>query len=486
MEMKMRIRFLLGWTIRFGLLAAVVGWPAEILADDQPAESDDQAPTTQLRIYPAAEPSPAMRYRLLPSLIDMRPGNAAVFYNKAALMYSQAGDRRKELEKIDDWLEMPIDRFPRVEVARIVGGFENILRELTLASLREDCDWQTPLREQPPYTILLPEQQEMRSLARLVAVKARVEIAEGKIDDALNTLGIGYAMARHAARGPTLIQSLVGMAIAAVMTNQAKEISQRADGPNLYWAFTSLPRPFVSLSRSNEFEFDMFYFWHPEWRKRESNANSAAEWQHIWDALTNGMADFDTSWSGDAGRLRLVGRAIRHYPQAKQWLIDRGRSADEVERMPAAQVLMIYTLDTYDELRDDQFKWAGLPYWQIHDRLRRENELLRRASDEREIVPLAGTLLPAISHVAVAQARSDRSFCLARIVEALRLYAAGHESRLPERLSDVSEVPIPNDPMTGGDFIYRLSGETAVLETPLPEGMSQRQHGLRYEISVAR
>jgi len=461
------------------------------LGDDRVQEPDDPVQVTRLTIHPAAEPSPALRYRLLPSLIDMRPGNAAVFYNKACLMYSEARDRKKELDKLAEWLDAPIESLSLAEAAEYVGRFDELFRELTYASLREDCDWQIPLREQSPYTILLPEVQAMRGLSRLVAAKARLEIAQGKFDDALRSLTIGYAMAGHAARGPTLIQSLVGMAIAGVMTNQAREIAQRPDGPNLYWAYTSLPRPFVSLTRANEFEFDMFYFWHPEWRKRDGNAFSAAEWQRMWDALANnmaelGVADLDKSWLGDPGRLRLIGRAIRHYPQAKRWLLERGRSEDEVEQMPVAQVLMIYTLDTYDELRDERFKLAGLPYWQIHDRLRQENEQMRRISDEREVVPLAGTLLPAISNVALAQARSDRSFCLARIIEALRLYAANHDGRLPERLADVTEVPIPDDPLTGGDFSYRLSGETAVLETPLPQGLLQRQHGLRYEITVAR
>ena len=485
----MRTRFLLSCAIGIGLLMPLSAGPSPSLGDDRVHDPDDRAPVTRLTIHPAAEPSPALRYRLLPSLIDMRPGNAAVFYNKAGLMLSDARVRTKELDKLTEWLDAPIESLSLDEAAEYIGHFNDLFQELTYASLREDCDWQTPLREQTPYLILLPEVQAMRGMARLVAAKARLEIAQGKIDDALRSLTIGYAMAGHAARGPTLIQSLVGMAIAATMTQQARELSQRPDGPNLYWAYTSLPSPFVSLTRANEFEFDMFYFWHPEWRKREGNAFSAAEWQRMWDALAKSMADLgmietDRSWSGDAGRLRLIGRAIRHYPQAKRWLLDRGRSEDEVEQMPVAQVLMIYTLDTYDELRDERFKLAGLPYWQIHDRLHEEQ--LRRKSDEREVVPLAGTLLPAISHVALAQARSDRSFCLARIVEALRLYAAGHEGRLPEHLADVSEVPIPADPMTGGDFSYRLSGETAVLETPLPQGLFQRQHGLRYEITVAR
>ncbi|HWB11869.1 MAG TPA: hypothetical protein VG826_21745 [Pirellulales bacterium] len=476
-------------SISIGLLIAA-GIVSSALAadqaspDDRSPPSDDQAPTRRLALYPAAEPKPALRYRLLPSLIDLRPGNAAVFYNKAALMFSQ-GAKTDELKKVDEWLEMPIQQLPQAEVAAFVDRWQNVIRELTYASLREDCDWQTPIREQMPYTILLPEVQEMRALARLIGLKARLEIAQGKFDDAVRSFGIGYAMAVHVARGPTLIQALVGMAIANMVTSAAMDLCQQPDSPNLHWAFTALPNPLVGLQRANQFEFDMFYFWHPEWRHRAGNTYSAAEWQRGWEALADSMAEFDPSWAGNGGPLRVLGRAVRLYPQAKRWMMEHGRAEDEVERMPVAQVLLVYTLDTYDQLRDERFKWAGLPYREMHRRLHEENESLRRESEEREIVPLAGTLLPAIFNVALAQARSDRNFCLARIIEALRLHAASHQGRLPERLSDIEEVPIPHDPLTGGDFVYRLSGETAVLETPLPEGMSPRQHGLRYEISVA-
>jgi hypothetical protein len=228
----------------------------------------------------------------------------------------------------------------------------------------------------------------------------------------------------------------------------------------------------------------MFYFWHPEWRDRSSNAYSAAQWQRMWQSLATSMGEFDTGWSGEAGQLRIVGRAIRCYPQAKRWLVDHGRTQDDVDAMPVAQVMLLYSLDTFDELRDEQFKWSGLPYWQVYDRLQKENESLRQASGEREVVPLAGTLLPAISNVALSQARSNRAFCLARIIEALRLYAAGHNGRLPDKLDDVTEVPIPHDPLTGGDFIYRLNVGIAVLETPLPKGLSPQGHGVRYEISI--
>ena len=97
---------------------------------------------------------------------------------------------------------------------------------------------------------------------------------------------------------------------------------------------------------------------------------------------------------------------------------------------------------------------------------------------------MAQTLLPGIRNVALSQGRTERLLCLARIVEALRLYAASHDGRLPAQLGDISEAPVPLDPLTGRPFSYHLAGKMAVIETPLPAELSPRQFGLRYEVTV--
>jgi len=45
------------------------------------AKADESEPI-KITLYPAAEPTPALKYRLLPKFIDRKPGNAAVFYGK--------------------------------------------------------------------------------------------------------------------------------------------------------------------------------------------------------------------------------------------------------------------------------------------------------------------------------------------------------------------------------------------------------------------
>ena len=45
-----------------------------------------------------------------------------------------------------------------------------------------------------------------------------------------------------------------------------------------------------------------------------------------------------------------------------------------------------------------------------------------------------------------------------------RLHAASHGGELPRTLDEITEVPIPVDPITGKPFGYRRQGEMAVLE----------------------
>jgi len=70
---------------------------------------------------------------------------------------------------------------------------------------------------------------------------------------------------------------------------------------------------------------------------------------------------------------------------------------------------------------------------------------------------------------------------------ALRLYAFKH-GRLPDSLKDITEVPIPEDPVRSEPFTYQAHDTvTAVLEVlghPGPWG--GRAKGARYEIELKK
>jgi hypothetical protein len=95
----------------------------------------------------------------------------------------------------------------------------------------------------------------------------------------------------------------------------------------------------------------------------------------------------------------------------------------------------------------------------------------------------ARLFLPALGKVMWAQTRLERNLSALRVIEALRLFAAGHDGKLPAKLSDVTEVPLPDDPGTGKPFDYKLDGDTATVTSDVP-GDAVPTNGIRYRVTV--
>jgi hypothetical protein len=65
------------------------------------------------------------------------------------------------------------------------------------------------------------------------------------------------------------------------------------------------------------------------------------------------------------------------------------------------------------------------------------------------------------------------------------MYAAAHEGKLPDRLSDVTEVPLPHDPGTGKPFVYSREGDTATLVSEVPDDPLPN-NGVRYRVTIRK
>ncbi len=88
----------------------------------------------------------------------------------------------------------------------------------------------------------------------LLCLKARLELAEDRPDLALRTLQTIYSMSRHVAEEPTLINALVGAALAN-LANQVLELAlSHPKTPNLSGSLIVLPHPFIDMRRGFEGE----------------------------------------------------------------------------------------------------------------------------------------------------------------------------------------------------------------------------------------
>jgi hypothetical protein len=359
-------------------------------------------------------------------------------------------------------------------------GAGGLFNDMAHAARFESCDWELPLREGNFLSVLLPEMQEMRAWGRLLSAKAHLEIAEGKYDQAVGTLQTGFALARHSAQGQTLVHALVGSAIAGQMTKQVEQLIQQPDAPNLYWALATLPRPLVDYRPGFEAESNLLYLQYPELRDLDNKSLSAEQWRELLDKIV-GDAEQLGRLIGGGGQKQAVTMAsvAQGYPRAKQYLIEHGRPAAQVEAMPLAQVVLLYSVTLYEELSDDSCKWMFLPYAEGRTGRDQSDRGLKDGC-RREIIPLASSLIPGSAAAREAETKTQWLLVPLRICEALRVHAAAHGGQLPDRLSDIGDVPIPLNPYDDKPFQYHRQGNGAVLEA---------EHGpigtpWRYEITM--
>jgi hypothetical protein len=462
------------------------------------------AKPTQIVLRPAAAPVPALKYQIVPERRALVPGNAAIFYHRAIelLLEVPAGEKpaskneglfRTDVKSLDDWLTGSLSSFPRERVQRLLEASRGALHEVELGARRQKCDWEFEQREEAVY-LLIGEIQQMRSLHRLVLLRARVAVLDGRIDDAIHWIQTGFAMARHSSEGPLLIQSLIGAALCQQMCRAVEDLIQAPGSPSLYWALAHRPRPLVDFSIGLESERFLLEREIPSLRQLDGSAWSvekgrefSADLQEKLFRLAEVADGAESSglrgWTHTLGMTALV---LQVYPEAKRALIAQGLPAERVEAMPAVQVAALHTFQQYEAFRDDFFKWTSLPYYQGYKGMEDSLAGMRRRMDGQMLLKLFTMLMPAVRSSGLALALSERRLDAIQCIEAIRMYAAIH-GKLPVRLEDITEAPVSLDVATGKPFEYRVEGDRATISAPPPPGaVNHPAYTINYELKLTR
>lgn len=462
--------------------------PAALLGaeDEKPAEKwlIDRAIT----LTPAASPVPALKYRLYPSSYLRKPGNAVPLYLRFA--HERPDGRKKNLmEKPPAWNKLALDKLPLAEVKEFLGIYKYTLRQLELGTRMKSADWNYTIDDGNPIGIRLGDAQEMRMYAPLLVLKARAEMAEGRADDAIRTLETGFSFSQQLSEAPFLINALIGITCASQLADCLTELIERPDAPNLYWALSVIPRPLIDLRRAHEIEQNLIELQFPDLADF-SRLRSAEEWD---GALRRVRAELERIVKGDRRQkpAKPGNAATDHASKspdldaARKYLVGSGAfPAARVESMPPAEAILRHISLYYHEVRDEVFKVTYLPFPEARPGIPEAEKRVKEQPDT-EAGRIVGQFLPAISPVGQAQNRIERRLALLRAVEALRLHAAANGGRLPEKLADVTVVPVPNDPGTDRPFEYRLDGQTATLTGRLA-GEPLPTTGLRYRVTLRK
>jgi hypothetical protein len=447
---------------------------------EQPVSSSETL--IQLTVHPAAAPKPALRYLLLPELREMNPGNPIQNYLKCFAEQQTFFFNKETVDRREKLLTTPLKDLP-VKELEDYGG--NALRQADWAARLDKPDWQVMLNlKRDGVNTLLPDLQEMRMLANALKLRFRAEVALGRFDLAIRTAKTMFALARHLGEHPTFIGDLVGLAVANVAIGPLEEMLEQPGCPNLYWALTNLPDPLVRLDIGAEGERTWVL---AHFHDLPDNVPMSEDQLKKFIAETDPLLRLndgkgDEQVKGLRAWLDQRNKNEELLGAARRRLVEVGLPEKRVKGFPADQVLLLDQERQYEVRRDDLLKLLNVPYWQLAALPEEVKGAAPRKGSETPLFYLE----PATDRVRAAQVRLEQRIGLLRHVEALRMYAADHDAKLPEKLADCS-VPLPKDPFTGKPFRYEVTGTTAHLRgTPPPGREKEPAFNVHYEVTIQK
>ena len=419
-------------------------------------------PVKPLAVSPAPEPSPALRYRLYPGKWELRPGSALLHYARAQILFQQMAK-----ETTTEWQQWATDEANPTDeqLSSAVDRLKYVYAELHGLAMSEDLTWDHRIRDlrgPEVYTFLLPDVQEARAMARLLRIRITHQIRQRDFDGVFSSVSDGFRLAEFVGQGETLIQKLVGIAIAAIMRDALEEVISTPGCPNLYWAIASVPPSLVNISQSAVWEFDNIQRVLPVLAEAEDAEWSEAEATKKWATLVSdlGILSGDSSSAGRDSQLALAIASVTFVDSARQRLQAGGIEADRLSKLPALQVVLIDAAREVRRVSDDLAKAHLLPAYLADPVLEREDAKFQTWLRENRLssvgAAIGGLLFPAVRQVKVAETRTLLGHARLMTLEAIRMYASEHDGQLPKSLDQLSTVPAMPDPFTNKPFEYRV------------------------------
>jgi len=426
------------------------------------AEARAAADKETFELTPAAPPTPVLKYHLLFDPVEQTPGNAAPLYLRAEA--AMPHDLRDQLDSFDSH-NYTNAQFPEAADA-LFQQTQPVFDNLNLAGRCEQCDWKTPLREEG-VAARLPYLNDIRTLTRLLCIRAHEMRLAGNMPEAVATLRLVYEISRKTAEEPLLIGGLVGVGTMKLANDELAALMNRPDAPNLYWALASLPGPILRFPHSLSGE----KFIIPRTIKQIDGADlddfSGDDLRPVFKRAIEQIRVFSSKdnpvvriWDND----QALADAVEHnLPEAQRYYIrTRNVTDDQAQSMEPFKLAAIYWYETACNLRDEAYAASSLPYPLMirrMDILTAEEVRIRRDQPANLFMEFVGTY----ERAAETFCRLDRQIAALTDVEAIRSYAAANSGTLPDHLQDITDTPALDNPRTGKPFNYQVSNGMAIL-----------------------
>jgi len=440
--------------------------------------SAQDAEPIKLTLHPAPPTLSVLKYRLLPELRDMQSGNAAVHYLRAGSRdLTMAWFNKEPQERVDKILQTPLEK--------LRGRYADLLVNSVGLALINDgtrctqCDWELISRaKQDGIATVLPELSGLQLHGRLLAARARVEIATGDFDDAHRDLRTCLAMARHVADGMFLVHSLLGISMSEKSMDQIEAWIGQSGAPNMYWPLTDLPTPFIDLRRGMESERLIFESAMPEYREGQPGRFrlDREKFGRFLKVVVR-KPDGDTL-------MELFQNPDKYRRSATEHLQKRGWTDQQLNSLPAFDAVVLHQITEYDRVIEELMRIQYLPSATalvLNNRIMKE---LAPGPNRQVGLTFAGLMLPGIEKAYLLRLRLDRRIAALRTIEAIRMHLS-ESGKFPENLNEITCAPLPSDPQTNKHFEYRREdGKVRLIGAPSPSISGVTEHRIDYILTV--
>ncbi|MCA9128963.1 MAG: hypothetical protein KDB22_17875 [Planctomycetales bacterium] len=461
-------------------------WKAGQQEPRTPATETKTDPVRVLSIYSQPESEPNLKYRFYESAVLRQSGSSSDLLGRARLVNLQIPNaeqlNKQYAQFAEQWSEGPVEELLTSGAVEYLESYEQVLKLVHAATRLSRVEPIPTVEFEGEELELNAEEfgpiQDYRHFARLLVLQARVALAEGRLDDALDSIGSGFRLAEICElQQPALVSKLVALAIVGLMHISLEELVQHPDCPNLYWALASVPDSFWSCSIALDGELAY------QDKKLGSlmrpvplDASREEIVQRLVQTITIMPVVFDAGSNLDRTTAQLLaGIAILLFADnGREELREFGYSPQQIAQLSPPAVVILSTQLSFSQARDRVFKWALLE--NQSDRIEKELsapfQSVRIAARPTQI--LNGMLLPAIQALQSAVLRSEMTHKRLMFVEALRAHAAFH-NELPQTMSDLDVLPAPLNPQTSKPFQYDRLAPNRARIVNLPTYSADRQ-----------
>jgi len=440
--------------------------------------SDD--PPTRKPITAAAEPDPALKYEFWPPASQRKEINATTLFSRAVLIEGQISTADRRGEVVREFEELIEGGWKPEHVAKVqtmLEPYAGVFSELERAT---DCmlvDY--PIRDEElslaeSYGLILPEIQQSRQLARLLSMRAHVEMHRGDWKAFSRTIQTMFRLADIVRQAhESLVADLVSLAIVGLTHQVIEQASGVSDSPNFYWALAAVPTDIFETRSSIEYEVANVLGLLPGSSDLPDTPIGPIKARQLLSEMTNDLnrvlvevypskTDSDPTVAPLIAGLMLLGMG----EPSRTYLREATEWGDRADQLSNSEATLRAIVRQVRRKTDNYAKWIWLPPHLRRQHIDRADQVFLEGEDFN--VSLNPTsvilklLLPAVKAAGNASYRTHQTHTRLITLQAIRM--ASMNGELPDDLNELVPPAWP-DPVTNQNFDYQKTGKRTAVFT---------------------